>query len=377
MCYLYPMHDQPVADLLMKWYERHRRELPWRETTDPYRIWISEVILQQTRVAQGMDYYLRFTARFPDIHSLAAACEEEVLKLWQGLGYYSRARNLHATARAVVERFGGVFPTAWDDVRSLRGVGDYTAAAICSLAYDAPYAVLDGNVFRVLARLFDVDLPIDTGTGRKAFAELAQSQLDARRAALYNQAIMDFGAMVCTPAQPHCAECPLAERCLALAAGTVARRPVKQGRTKVRERWFNYLHITCGDRTLLTRRGGGDIWQGLYEFPLIETAQATDLTELVRLPQFKRLLGERSDEGCPGSDRAARGDAGGDVGASSTTSWHLLRSVVMPKHQLTHQTIHAVVHRIECTHLPDAASVPTALLGDCAVPRLLERYLTN
>ncbi|WP_295937111.1 A/G-specific adenine glycosylase [uncultured Alistipes sp.] len=340
-----------ISEILLDWYGREGRDLPWRRTRDPYRIWLSEVILQQTRVAQGMNYYLRFTERYPDVHSLAAASEDEVLKLWQGLGYYSRARNLHAAARQVVAQFGGVFPVSVDDVRSLRGVGDYTAAAICSAAYDAPYAVLDGNVFRVLSRLFDVDTPIDTSAGKKAFAELAQSQLDTVHPAQYNQAIMDFGALQCTPAQPRCADCPLTAHCLALAAETVTLRPVKQGRAKVRGRWFNYLHITCGDNTLLGRRGAGDIWQGLYEFPLIETPGTADFAELARTPQFKALLGDRD--------------------------WRLLRSVAVPKHQLSHQTLHAVFHRIECAALPDFPSVPTATLGDYAVPRLLDRYLLH
>ena len=240
-----------VADILLDWYAREGRDLPWRRTRDPYCIWLSEVILQQTRVAQGMEYYLRFTERFPDVASLAAAPVDEVLKLWQGLGYYSRARNLHAAARQVVECFGGRFPVALDEVRSLRGVGDYTAAAICSAAYDAPCAVVDGNVYRVLARLFDLDAPIDSTAGKRSFAELAQSQLDTAHPGRYNQAIMDFGALQCTPSSPRCEACPLAGRCLALAAGTVAARPVKQSKTKVRDRWFNYLHISSGDRTLL------------------------------------------------------------------------------------------------------------------------------
>ena len=235
-----------ISDILLSWFAREGRDLPWRRTRDPYRIWLSEVILQQTRVAQGLEYYLRFTERFPDIAALAAAPEDEVLKLWQGLGYYSRARNLHAAARQVMSRFGGVFPATYGEVRALPGVGDYTAAAVCSIVYDAPCAVVDGNVYRVLARLFDIGIPIDTTAGKRAFAELAQSQLDTSRPGLYNQAIMDFGALQCTPAQPRCGDCPLAGRCLALAAGTVGVRPVKQGRAKVRDRWFNYLHVTCG-----------------------------------------------------------------------------------------------------------------------------------
>ena len=341
-----------VADILLDWYAREGRDLPWRRTRDPYRIWLSEVILQQTRVAQGTEYYLRFTERFPDVASLAAAPEDEVLKLWQGLGYYSRARNLHAAARQVVERFGGRFPVALEEVRSLRGVGDYTAAAICSAAYDAPCAVVDGNVYRVLARLFDLDAPIDSTAGKRAFAELAQSQLDTAHPGRYNQAIMDFGALRCIPSSPRCEACPLAGRCLALAAGTVAARPVKQGKTRVRDRWFNYLHVSSGDRTLLRRREGRDIWQGLYEFPLIEAEGPAELPELVRLPQFRELLGD--------------------------APWHLVRSIPLPKHQLSHQTLHAVVHRIETPSLTPAAAamaVPTAALGDYAVPRLIDRYL--
>lgn len=342
-----------IAPILAEWYARQGRDLPWRRTRDPYRIWLSEVILQQTRVAQGLEYYLRFTERWPEVGALAAATEDEVLKMWQGLGYYSRARNLHAAAKRIVADFGGRFPRDHAAVRSLPGVGDYTAAAICSIACDTPCAVLDGNVYRVLARLFDIETPIDTTAGRKAFAELAQSQLDREQPGRYNQAIMDFGALQCTPAQPRCEECPLAEQCLALAAGTVAARPVKQGKTKVSDRWFNYLHITCGDRTLLCRREGRDIWQGLYEFPLIETPGPVDFAALTALPRFRELAGD---------------------------GWHLLRSVEMPRHQLSHRTIRATVHRIATPTLTPAAealAVGTASVGDYAVPRLLERYLTK
>ena len=342
---------EPVSDILLSWFAREGRDLPWRRTRDPYRIWLSEVIQQPTRVAQGLQYYLRFTERFPDIAALAAAPEDEVLKLWQGLGYYSRARNLHAAARQVMSRFGGVFPATYGEVRALPGVGDYTAAAVCSIVYDAPCAVLDGNVYRVLARLFDIGIPIDTTAGKRTFAELALLQLDTSRPGLYNQAIMDFGALQCTPAQPRCGDCPLAGRCLALAAGTVGVRPVKQGRAKVRDRWFNYLHVTCGGQTLLHRRGGGDIWQGLYEFPLIETDKAADFAELAATAAFRELLGNGR--------------------------WHLRRSVTMPGHQLSHQLLHAVFHRIECDAMPAFPSVETAALGGYALPRLIDRYLTK
>lgn len=337
-----------VADILIAWYERNGRSLPWRETRDPYRIWLSEVILQQTRVAQGMDYYLRFTERFPNVASLAAADEDSVLKLWQGLGYYSRARNLHAAARQVMEQFGGDFPEKFEDVRSLRGVGDYTAAAICSMAYDLPCAVVDGNVYRVLGRLFDIEEPIDTGAGKKLYAALARETLGEAPPAVYNQAIMDFGALACTPTQPACETCPLTEQCAARAAGTVAQRPVKKGTSEIRDRRFHYLHIVCGDRTVLHRRGAGDIWQGLYEFPIVETDGDPSATEA-----FRRWVGTR---------------------------WMQHEAVDLPKHQLSHQRIFATVHRIEVetfTSEAEAHAVPTAEVDAYAIPRLLERYLES
>lgn len=344
-----------IAPILLDWYDLRGRDLPWRRSRDPYLIWLSEVILQQTRVAQGMDYYLRFVARFPDVRSLAAAPQDEVMKLWQGLGYYSRARNLHAAAKQVVAAFGGVFPRSYEDVRSLKGVGEYTAAAICSIAYDEPVAVVDGNVYRVLARLFDIAEPCDTTAGRKLFAELARTQLDERQAGRYNQAIMDFGALQCTPAQPDCADCPLAGQCLALAAGAVAERPVKQGGTTVRDRWFHYLHVVCGGDTFVRRREGRDIWQGLYEFPLVEMPDEADFLQVAATEGFRRAL--------------------------DGASWHLVHSVVLPKHRLSHQRIHAVFHRIETDgsvpRMEGFSRISEASLGDYAVPRLLENYLSR
>ncbi len=230
---------ESIASILLDWYGRAGRDLPWRRTRDPYRIWISEVVLQQTRVAQGTDYYLRFTERFPDVESLAAASEDEVLRMWQGLGYYSRARNLHAAARAVVAGHGGRFPASYEAVRALPGVGEYTAAAVCSAAFGLPVAAVDGNVLRVVSRLFDVAEPVDAAAGRRAVTALAQELLDVRRPGVFNQAMMDFGATCCTPARPACAECPLAERCLARAADTVTLRPVTRGRATVSDRWFD------------------------------------------------------------------------------------------------------------------------------------------
>lgn len=228
------------SSVLLEWYGIHGRDLPWRRTRDAYRIWLSEIILQQTRVDQGRDYWERFVRRWPTVELLAAATEDEVLREWQGLGYYSRARNLHAAAQQVVA--AGGFPDTVEGLMRLRGVGAYTAAAVASFAYDLPAAVVDGNVYRVLSRYFGIEVPIDSTEGRRLFAAMAQELIPADRAADYNAAVMDFGATQCTPASPDCAMCPLAETCAARAAGRVADLPVKQGRTRVQERHLVYIY---------------------------------------------------------------------------------------------------------------------------------------
>lgn len=273
---------------LLEWYADHRRDLPWRNTTDPYRIWISEIILQQTRVAQGYDYFLRFVHRFPNVEALAAASEDEVMKYWQGLGYYSRARNLHAAARSM----NGSFPTTYEGVRALKGVGDYTAAAICSIAYGMPCAVVDGNVYRVLARYFGIDTPIDGTDGKKLFAALAAEMLDVKRPADYNQAIMDFGAVQCTPQSPACLLCPLADGCQALREGKVEQLPVKLHKTKTLDRYFNYIYVRAGAYTYINKRTGNDIWKNLYEFPLLETEQPLDEENVLSRLKEKNFLVE-------------------------------------------------------------------------------------
>ena len=250
--------------------------LPWRETTDPYRIWLSEVILQQTRVQQGMDYYLRFVERFPNVRSLAEAEEDEVLLLWQGLGYYSRARNLHKAAKMVVERGWEPFPETFDDVRSLPGIGEYTAGAIMSFAYDAPYPAADGNVYRVLSRLKDCAEPFDTTAGKKLFRTFAWELLDREHPREHNSALMEFGALYCTPTGMDCAHCPLAVFCLAHEHGTAELLPVRKARPKLRDRYFHYtVYRTPDGLTLLHQRTEKDIWQHLYEFPLEETKTKT------------------------------------------------------------------------------------------------------
>lgn len=262
------------AAKLLGWFRENGRELPWRGTKDPYAIWLSEIILQQTQVRQGWDYWLRFMRRWPTVEALAAATEDEVLRMWQGLGYYSRARNLHFAARQIVEMGG--FPTTYDEIRKLKGVGDYTAAAIGSIAFGLPVAVVDGNVYRLLSRHFGIATPINTTQGKREFTALAQALLPGREASAYNQALMDFGATVCTPQSPRCPECPLQASCVALAEGRVGQLPVKERKLQVKERRMAYVYVRYEGQTALRRRGAGDIWQGLWEpFLLIDNGQLT------------------------------------------------------------------------------------------------------
>lgn len=279
--------DSFFSKALISWYQEHQRFLPWRCTSDPYAIWISEIILQQTRVAQGLDYYNRFMARFPDVDTLAQASEDEVLLYWQGLGYYSRARNLHFAAHQIVEQGG--FPKTYEGVRALKGVGDYTAAAISSIAYGLPYAVVDGNVYRVLSRVFGVDIPIDSTQGKKYFAQLAQELVDVDAPGLYNQSIMDFGALQCVPKSPNCDACPLQDRCVAHAQHKVDVLPVKSHKTKVTHRYFHYLNVCIGDEMLLHQRKADDIWKNLYEVPLVEADHRMSVDELTQTTLFRQL----------------------------------------------------------------------------------------
>lgn len=268
------MSDDIVLRLLA-WYDANHRMLPWRETRDPYAIWVSEVILQQTRVAQGLAYYHRFMEVFPDVASLAAADQDAVLRVWQGLGYYSRARNMQCAARQIVAQGG--FPTTYEGLVNLKGIGPYTAAAIGSFAFGLPVAAVDGNVLRVVARLFCVEEPVDTLAGRRTVEQVVETLLPPDDAAHFNQAMMEFGALVCTP-HPDCSTCPLAEHCLALASGKVADLPFKEHRTKVRDRYFHYFLIHDGTSLYLHKRADGDIWQGLYELPLHEV-ESEDVEE--------------------------------------------------------------------------------------------------
>lgn len=282
--------EKEFARLLIEWYHEHKRDLPWRNTNDPYLIWISEIILQQTRVAQGYAYYQRFIERFPNLDSLAAAEENEVLKYWQGLGYYSRARNLHQAAISV----NGVFPVKYEDILKLKGVGIYTAAAICSFAYNQPHAVVDGNVYRVLSRFFGINEPIDSGKGKKIFASLAHDLLDKIQPALYNQAIMDFGALQCAPLSPDCTVCPFKNRCFAFNHNMVSSLPIKQNKTKTSERFFYYLLIRDNGNIYLNKRTENDIWKNLYELPLIESNTALAVDDFIRKQEFASIFKENS-----------------------------------------------------------------------------------
>lgn len=345
--------NKKLITQLEEWYATHARELPWRNTHDAYCIWVSEVILQQTRVAQGYNYYLRFIERFPRVEDLAIAHEDEVMKYWQGLGYYSRARNMHAAAKDIVARFGGAFPSNFSDICSLKGVGDYTAAAIASIAYNLPYAVVDGNVYRVLSRLFGVDIPIDTPAGKRYFSELAQVLLDKENPGLYNQALMEFGALQCTPGACDCISCPLQEICVAYASHSVSNLPVKQGKVSIKSRYFHYFVISCGGKTWLQRREGKDIWRNLYEYPLIETDTNAQLSDIQRSEAYRKLfdgVGQITFHGHPYTCR----------------------------HVLTHRIIYATFYTVEVECYPPALShlqpIDLVDIDQFAVSRLTELY---
>jgi A/G-specific adenine glycosylase len=338
---------------LIAWYKVNKRDLPWRQTRDPYQIWLSEIILQQTQVAQGLSYYNKFIYLFPTVSHLANAPEDDVLKAWQGLGYYSRARNLHFSAKQIVNEHGGKFPTTYQELLSLKGVGSYTASAIASFAYGLPYAVLDGNVFRVLSRVFGIDEPIDSGKGKKLFSELASSLLDKKNPAIYNQGLMEFGALHCRPVSPSCANCVFSDRCQAFLTRKVDALPVKSKRIKVRERHFNYFVI--GDdqgKVLINKRKEGDIWQGLYEFKLFETDGRTPRSKLF-------------------SNKDVRKNCGKDFELKYVSEPYV--------HVLTHQRLRSTFYVIKTKDkLPDSApAAPLSDLDRYAFPRLITRFLED
>ena len=283
--------------LITNWYRQNKRTLPWRETKNPYWIWLSEIILQQTRVDQGLAYYNTFVEKYPTVVDLANADEQSILNDWQGLGYYSRARNLHFSAKIIRDQYKGQFPPSFDEIIQLKGVGKYTAAAISSFAFGEKQAVVDGNVYRLLSRVFDMSTPIDSTKGQKAFQELADALITAQDPGLHNQAIMELGATICSPKKPNCDQCPLNHMCQSKQQNTIFERPVKEKKTKVRDRYFHYLVFHCQNETFIEQRTTKDIWQNMYQFPLIETGMK-EITEekdfwksqVRESPQFLHLL---------------------------------------------------------------------------------------
>ena len=283
------------SNILIYWYLQNNRELPWRKTKNPYFIWLSEIMLQQTRVAQGLSYYLKFTTTFPTVFDLAKADESTVLKMWQGLGYYSRARNLHFTAKHIANELNGEFPSTYKEIIKLKGIGDYTASAIASICFNEDTAVVDGNVYRVLSRYFGINTPINSSAGIKEFKAIAQTLLDKEQPGAFNQAIMDFGALHCKPQNPLCVSCPFAGSCVALEKKLTKELPVKIKKIKIRKRYFNYLAIvTDKGNTILSEREGKGIWQGLYQFPLIESDKSINKESLVSSEEFINLFPEET-----------------------------------------------------------------------------------
>jgi len=342
--------QHPISDLLISWYKKNKRDLPWRDHKDPYRIWLSEIILQQTQVAQGLNYYIKFTETFPTVTDLANAPEDKVMRLWQGLGYYSRARNLHAAAKSIKTDHKGKFPGTYDSIKELKGVGDYTAAAVSSFAFDLPHAVVDGNVYRVLSRLFDINTPINTTQGKKEFQLLADELLNKKKSALHNSAMMEFGALWCKPQNPKCEECPVQIYCQAFQNNTVAMRPVKDKKIKIKERYLHYFIFNYGNNVYIQKRTEKDIWQNLYEFYLIETNEAADPKQLLKHKALKQLA----------------------------KSFKVNSISVAKKHVLSHQNLHAIFYELQVDsplRKSNLIKINRSKLSTIAFPQMIIKYL--
>jgi A/G-specific adenine glycosylase len=336
---------------LIYWYLHNKRNLPWRDTNNPYTVWLSEIILQQTRVDQGTSYYFQFLNHFPTVFDLAAASEEQVLKLWQGLGYYSRARNLHFSAKYIVNELNGNFPATYKELLKLKGVGDYTASAIASICFNEPTAVVDGNVYRVLSRYFGIDTAINSSVGIKIFKQLAQQLIDEKNPGTHNQALMEFGALMCKPSNPDCGICPLNSSCFALSKNYIKDLPVKEKKAKIKTRYFNYLVIHSSDhKTTIVKRETG-IWQNLYEFPLIESDDVIDIESLTEHSIFKELF----------------------YGLSVTVKLFDKEVLV---HKLTHQHIHTKFWVVTTT-ASDHFSIPWKAIKKYPVSALIDNFLNR
>lgn len=343
------------SDEIQNWYQQHKRDLPWRNTIDAYTIWLSEVILQQTRVEQGLPYFYRFLEKYPTVAAFAQASEDEILKLWQGLGYYSRGRNMLTTARQILENNQGIFPTTYQDLIKLKGIGEYTAAAIASFAANEAKAVVDGNVYRVLARWFGVEEPINSTVGKKLFQHLADEVLDRKHPGQHNQAMMEFGAILCKPKNPGCNICPVREACNAYQTNRINLLPVKLKTVKIRERYFNYFLVTDQRQILLNKRSMGDIWTNMYELPLIETPAYVPVEDVATLPDFKDFFGGQAI---------------------------IISTSAIQKHILTHQRIfarfiHLQVNPNEINKQNSWFYTSVASLEQLAMPKIIYQFLNQ
>jgi A/G-specific adenine glycosylase len=348
------MDSKEFSIQLLKWYEQNKRDLPWRNTNNPYAIWLSEIILQQTRVAQGITYYFKFLATYPDIFAFASASEDEVMKLWQGLGYYSRARYMIHTAREIVNNHNGIFPSTYNNLLKLKGIGEYTAAAIASISFNEPVAVVDGNVLRVFSRYAGIHESIDKPAVRKAIRDALELLIDKKKPSEFNQAIMELGAICCTPRAPACDKCPLLKSCYAAAHNLQEELPRKKAKAMSRIRYFHYLILSSDEKYYLNKRSGKDIWNALYEFPLIETEIKVAPLILLEMQELKNLVGNGNIE---------------------------ILDISGPfSHKLSHQTIHAYFYHLKLKGKyskleREFISVSREAFHEYAFPRLIERYL--
>lgn len=344
--------NHPISDKLIAWYKKNKRDLPWRNITDPYKIWLSEIILQQTQVVQGLNYYIKFTETFPTVVDLANAPEDQVMRFWQGLGYYSRARNLHAAAKTIKLNHKGKFPSTYESIKELKGVGDYTAAAVASFAFSLPYAVVDGNVYRVLSRLFNIDTPINSTQGKNDFQLLANELLNHKQPGLHNSAMMEFGALWCKPQNPKCEDCPLQAQCLAFQNKTVAALPVKDKKIKIKNRYLNYFVFNYKNNVYIQKRTEKDIWQNLYEFYLIETDVPTDAKLLLKDKNLKTFA----------------------------KKLEVLSITSTKKHVLSHQHLYATFYEInikEPITSKQLIKIKRENLDDFGLPQLINKYLKS
>jgi len=342
-----------ISKVLIKWYNLNKRDLPWRETNNPYIIWVSEIILQQTRVNQGIHYFYRFIEHFPDIKSLADAPVDDVLKLWQGLGYYSRARNMHQAAKTIMNDYGGKFPQDYSEILKLKGIGEYTAAAIGSFCFNTAVPVIDGNVIRFLSRFFGVYESISTAKGKKTIKKLAEENIDSKNPGTYNQAIMEFGALQCTPKNPDCIECPLRKECYAYSNNLISDLPVKKKKIKITKRYFNYIHIIYKENTFIEQRTEKDIWHMLYQLPLIETKTKSSTQEIINHELWEKIFENSNPE--------------------------IVEITNTIKHQLSHQQLftrfYKVVIKKPTNYLKqNYLTINHADIEKYGVPRLIDRY---